>query len=134
MFMSGDPQGEWGLRAEVSSYLFQSRGVRCGADQIIIGAGTQYFIHLLRLLLGNERVFGLEDPGFHRVREVLRLEGADTAFIPLDESGMSVDSLKESAADVAYVTPSHQFPSGMIMPITRRVELLNWAVEKRLYY
>jgi GntR family transcriptional regulator / MocR family aminotransferase len=62
---------------------------------------------------------------------VLRLEGAETAFIPLDESGMSVDSLKESAADVAYVTPSHQFPSGMIMPITRRVELLNWAVEKK---
>lgn len=133
MFMSGDPQGERGLRAEISSYLFQSRGVRCGADQIIIGAGTQYFIHLLRLLLGNERVFGLEDPGFHRVSEVLRLEGADTVFIPLDESGMSVDSLKESAADVAYVTPSHQFPSGMIMPITRRVELLNWAVEKKGY-
>ncbi|MGG0844728.1 PLP-dependent aminotransferase family protein [Peribacillus simplex] len=130
MFMSGDPQGEWGLRTEISSYLFQSRGVRCGADQIIIGAGTQYFIHLLRLLLGNERIFGLEDPGFHRVREVLGLEGADMAFIPLDESGMSVESLKESAANVAYVTPSHQFPSGMIMPITRRVELLNWAVEK----
>lgn len=133
MFMSGDPQGEWGLRAEISSYLFQSRGVRCGADQIIIGAGTQYFIHLLLLLLGNERIFGLEDPGFHRVREVLRLEGANMAFIPLDEGGISVDSLKESAANVAYVTPSHQFPSGMIMPITRRVELLNWAVEKEGY-
>ncbi|MDW7617501.1 PLP-dependent aminotransferase family protein [Peribacillus simplex] len=133
MFMSGDPQGEWGLRAEISSYLFQSRGVRCGADQIIMGAGTQYFIHLLRLLLGNERIFGLEDPGFHRVREVLRLEGANMAFIPLDEGGISVDSLKESAANVAYVTPSHQFPSGMIMPITRRVELLNWAVEKEGY-
>ncbi|RRN72293.1 PLP-dependent aminotransferase family protein [Peribacillus simplex] len=133
MFMSGDPQGEWGLRVEISSYLFQSRGVRCGADQIIIGAGTQYFIHLLRLLLGNERIFGLEDPGFHRVREVLRLEGANMAFIPLDEGGISVDALKESAANVAYVTPSHQFPSGMIMPITRRVELLNWAVEKEGY-
>ncbi len=60
MFMSGDPQGEWGLRAEISSYLFQSRGVRCGADQIIIGAGTQYFIHSAWLLLGNERVFGLK--------------------------------------------------------------------------
>ncbi|MGG4265949.1 PLP-dependent aminotransferase family protein [Peribacillus simplex] len=133
IFMSGDPQGEWGLRAEISSYLFQSRGVRCGADQIIIGAGTQYFIHLLRLLLGNEGIFGLEDPGFHRVREVLRLEGANIAFIPLDEGGISVDSLKKSAANVAYVTPSHQFPSGMIMPITRRVELLNWAVEKAGY-
>ncbi|MGE7761238.1 PLP-dependent aminotransferase family protein [Peribacillus sp. NPDC097895] len=133
MFISGDPQGEWGIRAEISSYLFQSRGVRCGAEQVIIGAGTQYFIHLLRLLLGNERVFGLEDPGFHRVRQVLSLEGAKMAFIPLDESGMNVDSLKNSEADVAYVTPSHQFPSGMIMPIARRVELLNWAGGKKGY-
>ncbi|MGE7767224.1 PLP-dependent aminotransferase family protein [Peribacillus sp. NPDC096540] len=133
LFISGDSQGEVGLRTEIAAYLFQSRGVRCVPDQIIIGAGTQYLIHLLRLLLGNERIFGLEDPGFHRVREVLRLEGADMAFIPLDESGMSVDSLKESAANVAYVTPSHQFPSGMIMPITRRVELLNWAEGKKGY-
>ncbi|MBK5481774.1 PLP-dependent aminotransferase family protein [Peribacillus sp. TH16] len=133
LFISGDSQGEVGLRTEIAAYLFQSRGVRCVPDQIIIGAGTQYLIHLLRLLLGNERIFGVEDPCFHRVREVLRLEGAHMTFIPLDESGMSVDTLKESAANVAYVTPSHQFPSGMIMPITRRVELLNWAEKNNGY-
>lgn len=133
MFISGDPQGEYGLRNEIADYLFQSRGVRCVPNQIIIGAGTQYFIHLLRLLLGKERVFGLEDPGFHRVREVLKVEGAEMKFIPCDESGLCVESLKESQADIAYVTPSHQFPLGMIMPISRRVELLKWAGRKNGY-
>lgn len=129
LFISGDPQGEPGLREEIATYLFQSRGVRCVPDQIVLGAGTQYMIHLLRLLLGKERVFGLEDPGFHRVREVLKVEGAEMRFIPCDENGLSVESLKESHADIAYVTPSHQFPLGMIMPISRRVELLKWAKE-----
>lgn len=133
LFISGDPQGEPGLRAEIAAYLFQSRGVRCLPDQIIMGAGTQYMIHLLRLLLGKKHVFGMEDPGFHRVREVLKVEGAEMRFIPCDESGLSVESLKESDADIAYVTPSHQFPLGMVMPISRRVELLKWAMQNNGY-
>lgn len=133
MFISGDPQGEANLRAEIADYLYQSRGVRCLPNQIIIGAGTQYSIHLLRLLLGNDRVFGMEDPGFHRAREVLEREGAHLVFVPCDESGLCVESLHESQADIAYVTPSHQFPLGMIMPISRRVELLNWAEMNKSY-
>lgn len=76
LFISGDAQGEVGLRTEIAAYLFQSRGVRCVPDQIIIGAGTQYLIHLLRLLLGNERIFGVEDPCFHRVRENIEVGGS----------------------------------------------------------
>ena len=131
--VSGNPQGEQGLREEIASYLYLSRGVQCKPAQIVIGAGTQYLVHLLVILLGTERVYGLEEPGFHRVREVLQQEHANMAFIPLDENGMKVDLLQESQADVAYVTPSHQFPKGMVMPIARRTELLKWAVNTRGY-
>ena len=131
-FVSGNPQGEHGLREEIASYLYQSRGVRCRPEQIVIGAGTQYLMHLLVLLLGK-KVYALEEPGFHRVREVLKQEQAEIAFIPLDDSGIRVDLLQENQAGVAYVTPSHQFPEGMVMPIARRTELLKWATNTSGY-
>jgi len=133
VFYNGDPQGEWNLREEIANYLFASRGVRCTAEQIIIGAGTQVLMNLLVLLIGKEHVYGLEEPGYHRVRTVLHHHGVPTVPIPLDEAGMEMGALKESPATVAYVTPSHQFPMGMVMPIVRRMELLKWAEIKDGY-
>lgn len=130
--LNGDPQGEEELRKEICSYLLHSRGVRCSPDQIIIGAGTQYLVSLLALIIGRERVFSMEDPGFHRIRHVLE-QGVEVKFIPLDEDGISMTHLYESLADVVYVTPSHQFPTGKVMPITRRLELLIWAEERNGY-
>ncbi|MFJ7977439.1 PLP-dependent aminotransferase family protein [Peribacillus sp. NPDC096379] len=133
LFMNGDPQGERNLRAAITDSIFQSRGVRCSPDQIIIGAGTQYLMQLLCLLLGKNRTFAMENPGFHRVRQVFldferKIEG-----IPLDEDGLIVEHLLRIHADIVYVTPSHQFPTGTIMPISRRMELLKWAREKQAY-
>lgn len=130
--LNGDPQGEEELRKEICSYLLHSRGVRCSPDQIIIGAGTQYLVSLLALIIGRERVFSMEDPGYHRIRHVME-QGLEVKFIPLDEDGISITHLYESLADVVYVTPSHQFPTGKVMPITRRLELLKWAEERNGY-
>ncbi|ETI68265.1 GntR family transcriptional regulator [Neobacillus vireti LMG 21834] len=132
-FNIGNPQGEQQLREEIAKYLFSSRGARCSPDQIVIGAGTQVLIGLLSLLIGKDHTYALENPGFHRTRAVLEDLGAHTISIRLDEDGIDVKKLKDSTANVVYVTPSHQFPYGMVMPIQRRMELLSWAEEKGGY-
>ncbi|MED4731692.1 PLP-dependent aminotransferase family protein [Aneurinibacillus migulanus] len=133
LFYNGNPQGELLLREQIAAYLFASRGVRCSAEQIIIGAGTQVLIGLLCMLIGKEHIYALENPGFHRTRKTLQDLGVHTVSIPLDEDGMNINQLKNTNANVVYVTPSHQFPYGMIMPISRRMDLLKWAEEKNGY-
>ena len=133
LFYSGNPQGELELRQQIASHLFASRGVRCSSDQIIIGAGTQVLMGMLCLLIGKDHTFALENPGFHRIRAVLQDLGIPFVSIPLDEEGIDVKLLINSEANAAYVTPSHQFPYGMVMPISRRLALLKWAEERKGY-
>ncbi|WP_404328790.1 PLP-dependent aminotransferase family protein [Mesobacillus maritimus] len=133
LFLNGDRQGEGSLREELADYLYQSRGVRCSPEQIIVGAGTQYLICLLTLIIGRELVFSMEEPGFHRTREAFKDQGVMLKQIPLDQNGINIKLLYESEAEVTYVTPSHQFPMGMVMPINRRMELLQWAKEREGY-
>ena len=127
LFTKENPQGEWQLRSEISRYLYQARGVQSTPEQIIIGAGTQPLLWLLLQLLGYENIYAMENPGFHRVRAIMQSCGLQIQPISLDEKGIHISSLYESDANVAYVTPSHQFPYGMIMPLSRRMELLKWA-------
>ena len=133
LFYIGDPQGETPLREQIASYLFASRGVRCTADQIIIAAGTQVLIGLLGVIIGKDHHYALENPGFHRTRTVLQDLGIQTLPIALDEEGIKIEQLKRSGADVVYITPSHQFPYGMIMPISRRMAVLKWAEQNNGY-
>ncbi|MFC3767506.1 PLP-dependent aminotransferase family protein [Paenibacillus sp. GCM10012303] len=126
----GDSRGEPGLRGELSRYLYQARGVVCSPEQIVVGAGTQTLLMLLVQLLGLRSSYAMENPGYSRVRHLFEAMGIEPAFVPLDRYGLSVDALRESDADIVYVTPSHQFPMGMVMPIARRTELLRWAEEK----
>jgi GntR family transcriptional regulator/MocR family aminotransferase len=133
LFYNGDPQGEQLLREQITSHLFASRGVRCSPEQIIIGAGTQVLIGLLCLIIGKDNIYALENPGFHRTKITLQDLGVQTVSIPLDEDGIDIKRLKNTDANVVYVTPSHQFPNGMIMPISRRMELLKWAEEQNGY-
>ncbi|MCP3738181.1 PLP-dependent aminotransferase family protein [Rossellomorea sp. BNER] len=127
LLYTGDPKGEIPLREEIAKYLYESRGVRCSADQIVIGAGTQVLMGLLCLIIGKESTYALENPGFHRTMAVLEDQIINTIPIPLDDDGIEIKQLKGSDARVVYVTPSHQFPYGMVMPIDRRMELLKWA-------
>ncbi|QQK81492.1 PLP-dependent aminotransferase family protein [Salicibibacter cibi] len=125
--LNGDPQGEFHLRKEISMYLFQSRGVQCSPNQIVIGAGTQYLVGILCMLMNKDSIVAIEDPGFHRTKHALETHGISIDPIPLDEEGIDIERLKHSSANIAYVTPSHQFPTGIVMPISRRLELLKWA-------
>ncbi|MGG3639985.1 PLP-dependent aminotransferase family protein [Bacillus gobiensis] len=126
----GDPQGEPGLRHQLAGYLRQSRGVRCSPDQIIVGAGTQQMLLLLCQLLGTEQQpVAVEDPGYNGARSVFSELNFPMVPIPLEEDGIDMEYLMKSEAKLVYVTPSHQFPFGMVLPIHKRIKLLQWAAE-----
>ena len=130
LFQMGDPCGEKCLREEIAAYLYEARGVRCPPDSIVIGAGSEVLLQQLILLLGNEPVYGVEVPGYPVIRKLL--ENCPNEVVPLDvdAEGLKIDTLAEKNADIVYVTPSHHFPFGSVLPVNRRIHLLNWAAEK----
>ena len=127
---STPPQGAWALRRAIAAHLRQFRGMDAGAEQIIVGAGTEVLYTLLVQLFGRERIYGVEDPGYGKIARIYRSNGAAVAAIPLDDAGLSAEELRRSGADVVHISPSHHYPPGRVMPITRRQELLHWAQER----
>lgn len=127
----GDRFGHPGLRASLAEYVYQSRGVSCTADQIFVCAGTQYAVSMLLQALGLRRMtFAMEEPGYNGVRTVLNGMDCRMRLIDVADDGIDIASLERSDAAIAYVTPSHQFPLGMVMPIEKRLRLLKWASER----
>ncbi|RNF38093.1 PLP-dependent aminotransferase family protein [Planococcus salinus] len=125
--LSGHPQGDETLRQEISRYLFQSRGVVCEADQIIIGSGTEQLMPLLIRLLDKALTYGFENPGYALTHSIFDHHDRKAVPIEVDSEGINISQLEASAVDIAYVTPSHQFPTGSVLSATRRAQLLNWA-------
>lgn len=129
LMQEGDPRGEAPLRYEISKYIYQSRGVSCNRDRIIIGAGTQQLIGLLCIILqqiGIDHV-SFEDPGYLPVRGIFRDRGFKMTGVPIDKDGISIEKLPTNIRSTVYVSPSNQFPTGSVMPIARRYALLDWA-------
>ena len=116
------------LRQALAEYLEEYRGVRCGPHQLVVGAGLEYLLGLLAPLLPGPAA--VENPGYPRARQVLENNGISCCCLPVDEDGLSIRALSESGAAVCYVTPSHQFPTGVTMPAGRRAELLHWAARR----
>jgi GntR family transcriptional regulator / MocR family aminotransferase len=128
LFMYGDRQGNYNLRSEIANYLFQARGVSCNPEQILICSSTQYAISLICQWLSlNGEPIAMEEPGYDGVRTIFENFGCDIRTIPLESDGIDVSNLNEKNTKVAYITPSHQFPYGMVLPIQKRLNLLEWA-------
>ena len=117
------------LRQAIGDYLYRFRGMRVSPDEIVIGAGTEYLYHLIIQLLGRELCYAVEDPGYRKVQRVFAANGVKTENIALDESGVRPDALACSGAQVLHISPSHHFPTGIVTPAKRRMELLQWAAE-----
>ena len=130
LFRLGCPQGEYGLRNAICSYLHQARGVNCTPEQIIVGAGNDYLLMLLGMILGGEHKIALENPTYKQAYRLFKNLSYEVCTVDMDDKGMRVDELRKSDADIAFVMPSHQYPRGIVMPIKRRMELLKWAQEK----
>ncbi|MGG3885305.1 PLP-dependent aminotransferase family protein [Brevibacillus panacihumi] len=130
----GDRQGEPELRLELARYLRQARGVQASPEQIVIGAGTQVMITLLGYLFGlRGQAVAMEEPGYQGVRKVFLNLGFDVKPIPLEADGIHIEKLRESGAGLVYITPSHQDPTGIVMPYAKRLRLLQWAAQTESY-
>jgi GntR family transcriptional regulator / MocR family aminotransferase len=134
LFLLGHNQGDEPLRNAIQTYLHQSRGVHCSKEQIIVGAGVDYLLQLLSSLFSKNAVIAMENPTYLRAYKIFQGLNHKTLSINLDKHGINVEELSHSNADIAYVTPSHQYPLGIVMPIKRRIELLNWASKKENRY
>ncbi|HEY4579008.1 MAG TPA: PLP-dependent aminotransferase family protein [Savagea sp.] len=130
----GHPHGDLELRNEIAQYVYQSRGVVCSPEQIIIGSGTEQLIPLIIEILGKQVIFGIENPGYLISHPIFINGRQPMKEIDVDQEGIKVEQLQEQEVDIAFVTPSHQFPTGTVMSASRRVHLLNWASEKNNRY
>lgn len=134
MFALGEPQGDIELRTTICRYLHGSRGVNCEPEQIIIGAGNDFLLLLLEKILGRHIHVAMENPTYVRAYKIFRSFAYPVTLVPMDENGICVDALRKADAQVAYVMPSHQYPTGVAIPIGRRMELLKWASEEEGRY
>ena len=129
----GQPQGEPGLRLAVRDYLQGARGVACDPDQIVVGAGNEYLLMLLSQILGKTCPIAMEDPTYYQAYRVLTALGHAVRPVSLDGQGICMEELERTDVGLAYVMPSHQYPTGIVMPIARRLELLAWARKNGAY-
>lgn len=127
LFQLGDPCGEPGIRQAVAEYLHSARGVDCDPGQIIIGAGNDYLLMLLWVILGKNRKIAMENPTYLSAYYDFLHMGSHILPVGQDEQGIRIEELEKTEADTVYVMPSHQFPMGMVMPLKQRMELLKWA-------
>jgi len=135
LLYGSDIKGEIALRSEIADYLFRSRGVHTSASNIIIAAGTQQTVfHLGRILKQTGiNLVSVERPGYSPVKSMFLDAGFTTADIPVTDSGISVEALPVNIPSAVYVSPSNQFPTGVVMPVARRYEILNWASKNSSY-
>ena len=100
LFRSGDPQGEYGFRGAICNYLYQARGVDCSPEQIVIGAGSDYILILLSMILGKEHTIAFEDPTYKQAYRVIQTLGYETVPVTMDHNGMRISELaKQSDSD-----------------------------------
>ena len=130
LFLKGEPQGDLILREAIREYLHAARGVNCDVSQIIIGAGNEYLLMLLSQLIGRDAVIAMENPTYRQAYRVLSGVGHKVLPVGIDKNGFCVKELEGQDVQAAYVMPSHQFPTGTVMPVRRRQELLFWAGEQ----
>ncbi|AFA49392.1 transcriptional regulator [Acetobacterium woodii DSM 1030] len=129
-----DIQGDLGLRKALVELLYRSRGVRCHENQIIIGSGTDHLLQILDLIWGRNKAIILENPVYLKAFHIFEKMGNPVISVDIDEKGIQIEPLKNYSDGAVYVTPSHQFPLGISMPIDRRIKLLNYANREEAIY
>ena len=117
------------LRQAIAQYLREFRAMQVDPEQIVIGAGTEYLYGLLIQLLGNVRIYGVENPGYHKISRIYENMKVEYAKVSMDQEGVSIQELEEKRVDIIHTSPSHHFPTGIVMPVSRRYELLGWAAK-----
>ena len=127
-------KGVYELRKAIADYLAHNRAMQVDPSQIIIGAGTEYLYGRLLQMFGHACTFAIEEPGYKKFASISASFGNPWKYIPIDDNGLMIDKLEESGADVVHLSPANHFPTGIVMPVTRRLELFEWVNRIRKRY
>lgn len=129
-----NPQGFFDLRKHLSAYLYQSRGVKCSAEQIILTSGHQQSLQIIANMFAHaDWKFAMENPGYNGTRQVMEQNNFQVTPLPVEADGISVPAVQSLFHTLLCVTPSHQFPLGSVLPISKRFKLLEWAAKNNGY-
>jgi len=121
------------VRRSISDYLFRSRNIDISCDNIIIGAGAEYLYSLIVRTFGIDKVYGVETPGYGRIKEVYESNGAKTDMLLLGKNGIKSSELKRSDADILHITPYRSYPTGVTAGAGKKEEYLKWSLIKNRY-
>ena len=124
-------QGIPELRQAISQHLADFRGLHVPPEHILIGAGTDFLYNILIQLLGRDLSYAVEEPGYGKIRKIYAAGGVSCLSAPMDANGVRPNSL--TSARVLHISPSHHFPTGLVTPVSRRLELLAWARQREGY-
>lgn len=131
------PSGAGGineLREALCKHLKEYRNMSVSPEQIVIGAGTEYLYSLIIQLFGFDKIYATENPGYKKISKIYSANGVKCVFVDTDGNGMRIDKLYQSEAQIAHLSPSHHFPTGTVMSISRRYDMLSWASEDENRY
>lgn len=127
-------RGVYQLRKSISRYLYEERGVTVSPEDIIIGAGSELLYSYIIKLLPENSIIGCEDPSYPKIIKTYQAENVLVKTINLDDNGIDIIKLKNSQCNVAHISPSHNFPTGIVTSAKRRQELLTWLNEDKNRY
>lgn len=127
ILINSESLGKYDFRLAISKYLKNSRGLITDPENIVISSGMEYLFEMLFYMISKDSVFGIENPGYGILPGMISSRGFFYKSIDVEEDGVSLSSLKKSGANILNITPSHQFPTGSIMPISKRLKILDWA-------
>ena len=122
------------LREAIAKHLKDFRDMTVAPEQIIIGAGTEYLYGLLIQLLGFDKRYAVEEPGYSKISQIYESHCISYNFAMMDSLGVKTEDLENQNIDIVHISPSHHFPIGTVMPISRRYELLGWAAKSDRRY
>ena len=125
-------RGLWELRCAIAGHLADFRGMQVSPENILVGAGTDFLYNLLIQLLGRDKIYAVEEPGYEKIRMIYAAGGVQCVSAPMDSMGVIPESLTQ--AQILHISPSHHFPTGIVTPRERRSALLRWAYEKNDRY
>ncbi|MGM9571995.1 MAG: PLP-dependent aminotransferase family protein [bacterium] len=127
-------KGNYDLRENLCTYLSSMRGVKCSPAQIVICPGTQFAIHtILSVLPKREYRLAFEEPGYDGMKKVFVSGGMTVESIKVEDDGLDMRRVREKKCNLLYITPSHQFPTGVMTSLSKRIDILNWAEENDAY-
>lgn len=128
LYSSGNTQGEYELRKEIAEFVKNTKGANCTPNQIVVGAGVQYLLGILISVISNDySTAAVEDPGYKKAEYIFEDYNLKVSKIPVTEDGLSLEELKKFTSTLVYISPSHQYPLGSVMPINKRLKILDWA-------